>query len=254
MITRGAALLAAAVSAAACLAAAPAAAQIVQGTIVDAERGTAVGGAVVLLVDSTGAVLDSTGTAPDGRFRVDAPRPGSYLLNVSRDGYLTFSTDAVAAPGLPVDHRVEIPVVSTRAARVMSEVIEREEAFHLPWEELCGEPVRPWEAGVLVGVARDRNTMEPIPRTVVRVAADAAGAGPDSVTDPTNDSPGDSARAEPWLRTRVATETGAFWFCNVPAGSIRVVARADGFSPDRYTADIRAGTISWYDALLRPAR
>ncbi|MDX1674128.1 MAG: hypothetical protein R3314_04920, partial [Longimicrobiales bacterium] len=57
-----------------------------------------------------------------------------------------------------------------------------------------------------------------------------------------------------WERARVATAAGSFWFCNVPPGRVRMVARADGFAPDTSHATIRAGTISWYDALLRPAR
>ena len=242
----------------ACLTAGPATAQVLQGTVVDADRDVAIDGAIVLLVDSVGAVIDSTATDPDGRYRVTAPDPGSYMLHVARDGYLSYSTGIAAGPGAPVEHRVEMPVISNRAARVMNEVIQREAALQAPWGELCGEPVRPWEAGVLVGVTRNRTTMEPVPRTVVRLALDErAGSGADSAgatPAPGGEPGGHDTEPEPWPRTRIATETGAFWFCNVPMGRVRVVARADGYATDRFEADVRAGTISWYDVLLRPAR
>ena len=247
-----------AILAAILLAAGPTTAQVLRGTVVDADRGVAVDGAIVLLVDSVGAVIDSTATDPDGRYRVTAPDPGSYMLHVAREGYLSYSTSIAAGPGTSVEHRVEMPVISNRAARVMNEVIQRETALQAPWGELCGEPVRPWEAGVLVGVTRNRTTMEPVPRAVVRLAPDGrAEGGADSAraTPASGQEPGGhGTEGEPWPRTRIATETGAFWFCNVPRGRVRVVARADGYATDRFEADIRAGTISWYDVVLRPVR
>lgn len=244
------------------LAAGPAAGQALQGTVVDADRAVAIDGAIVLLVDSVGTVIDSTATDAEGRYRLAAPDPGAYMLHVTRHGYLSYSTTVEAGPGAPVEHRVEMPMISNQAARIIFEVIEREAALQAPWEELCGEPVRPWEAGVLVGVARNRTTMEPVPRAVVRLTpegragdgVDSAGAAPGSGEDPGGGRDGHSPESESGPHTRVATESGAFWFCNVRTGRVRVVARADGFVPDRFEADIRAGTISWYDVLLRPAR
>lgn len=209
-----------------------AAAQTVQGTVRDADYGRTVAGAKVLLIDSLAATLDSTTTDLDGRFRLDAPGPGSFILLVALEGFLSYSAAIDATTGDTARVDIEMPVVSGQAARVMSDVIDQEEAFQLPWQELCGEPVRPWEAGVLVGVSRDRNTLEPVPRAVIRLQ-------PLASTDPG------------WPRTRIATATGSFWFCNVPPGRARIVARADGARADTSYASIRAGTVSWYDALLR---
>ena len=213
-----------------------AAAQTVRGTVMDADRGQPVVGAAVVLADTASATLDSTVTDSAGRFYVSAPRPGRFIVHVALEGYLSYSSVLELDGGEDREIRVEMPLVSTGAARVMQEVIRRESAFQLPWEELCGEPVRPWEAGVLVGVSRDRRTMDPLPRAAVRIEIVEA----------------DDPAAAPWRRTRVSTPTGGFWFCNVPPGRVRMVARADGFAPDTSFADIRAGTISWYDALLRP--
>ena len=211
-------------------------AQTVRGAVIDADYGEPVEGAAVVLADTASATIDSTVTDSAGRFGLSAPRPGRVIVHVALEGYLSYSSALELAAGEDAEIRVEMPLVSAGAARVMQEVIRRESAFQLPWEELCGEPVRPWEAGVLVGVSRDRRTMDPLPRAAVRI----------ELLEP------DDTAATPWRRTHVSTPTGGFWFCNVPPGRVRMVARADGFAPDTSFADIRAGTISWYDALLRP--
>lgn len=220
---------------------APAAPQLVTGVVLEAGTERPLPHAPVLLFDSGTAAIDSAATDDAGRFRIRAPGPGTFLVHVARPGYLSYSTRIELTAGQPVDLRIEMPVVSESAARVMRDVIDREAAFQLPWEELCGEPVRPWDSGVLVGVSRRRSDLVPLPRAVVRLdplGGDAAGAHADSTRS----------------RSRVTTETGAFWFCNVPPGRARIVARADGFRADTTYADIRTGTISWYDALLRRGR
>jgi hypothetical protein len=212
-------------------------AQEVSGRVAEAQSGRPIAGARVTLVDSAAAAVDSTTTGSDGSYRVAAPGPGRFLVHVEVDGYLSYSDGVRLGAGEVAEHRVEMPVISVAAAVVMQEVIDREAAFQLPLEELCEEPLRPWEAGMLVGVARARQSLEPAPRAVVRLET-----FPDSI-------PSDAA-AYP-ARSRVATTTGAYWFCNVPAGRARLVVRAEGFAPDTSVVIIRAGTMSWYDALLR---
>ena len=208
-------------------------AQSIRGTVIGTDYDRPLVGATVLLVDSTSVPVDSVVADTAGRFLLDAPAAGTFIVYVAPPGYLSSSNAVQLSAGDTAELRIEMPVVSAAAADVMRDVINREAAFQLPWEELCEEPVRPWEAGVLVGVSRNRTTMEPLPRAVVRLEPLEA------------DAPG-------WPRTRIATETGAFWFCNVPPGRVRAVARADGFAVDTWNAIIRAGTVSWYDALLRP--
>lgn len=173
-------------------------AQIVRGDVVEAEYGRPIPEAKLTLLDTASLVVDTGRADANGRFQLGTPVAGLYLIYVE------------------------------------NEVIDREAAFQLPIDELCGEPLRPWEAGILVGVARDRGTFEAVPRAVVRL-------------EPMPDSVGGAGRGR---RDRVATGTGAYWFCNVPAGLARVIVRAEGFEPDTSHAEIRAGTMSWYDALL----
>lgn len=255
---RPAALFAGAILAAALVHPVALTAQTVRGQVVDADYGRPLPGATVLLLDSTSVPVDSAATDDVGRFVLTAPAPGRFLVHVRIRGYLSYSGEVEVGAAEVPETRIEMPLVSESAAAVMRDVIDREAAFQLPWEELCGEPVRPWEAGVLVGVARDRATMNPIRGAVVRVeplgdddrsrAGEARDTGGAAVAVPQGGEPETGA----WPRSRVATATGSFWFCNVPPGRVRVVARADGFAADTSHATIRAGTISWYDALLRP--
>jgi len=212
-----------------------AAAQSVRGTIMVDDSGRPLTGAAVLLMDSLSAPVDSTITDSVGHYRLTAPTAGAFIVHVAPPGYLASSTTIHLSDNDSARLDIAMPVISEAAAGVMRQVIDRESAFQLPWEELCGEPVRPWETGVLVGVARDRASMEPIPRAVIGLER--------------LDDPGSGRESGP--QTRIATATGAFWFCNVPPGRVRVTARAEGHTPDAWVATIRAGTISWYDALLR---
>lgn len=209
-------------------------AQIVRGYVVEAEYGRPIPDAKLTLLDTASLVVDTGRSDANGRFQLGTPVAGLYLIYVEVDGYLSYSSPVRLPAGQTIEHRAEMPVVSVAAARVMNEVIDREAAFQLPIDDLCGEPLRPWEAGILVGVARDRGTLEAVPRAVVRL-------------EPMPDSVGGAGRGR---RDRVATGTGAYWFCNVPAGLARVIVRAEGFEPDTSHAEIRAGTMSWYDALL----
>jgi hypothetical protein len=61
-------------------------AQVVRGVVVDGTD-RAVGGAVVLLVDSTSAVAARALSGATGAYRLVAPRPGSYRLRTLRIGY-----------------------------------------------------------------------------------------------------------------------------------------------------------------------
>jgi Carboxypeptidase regulatory-like domain len=215
--------LAAAATLAAATSAAP---QAVAGTVIGRDDERPVPGAWVFLHDRALTPLDSARTDDQGRFEVAAAAPGDYVLIVRLEGFLTVSATLTLEAGRTTRRRVEMPLVSTAAAALMRGAIEREAFFQIPIEELCREPLRPWEAGVLIGVTRDRRTLEPIPGALVELAT------------------GDSASS------RVSTPSGAFWFCNVPQGEARIVVRAEGAPPDTSIATIRAGTISWYDGLI----
>jgi hypothetical protein len=219
-----------------------AAAQTVAGTVVSADFDRPVPGANVVLFDTALTALDSTVTDRSGRFRLATPRAGEFVLIVRLEGYLSMSASVRVRDGETTTRRIELPLVSVGAAAVMREAIARESALQLPLDELCEEPLRPWEAGVVVGVTRDRRTLEPVPEVLVTLEPEAALA-----TGPDRSASGDAAATY----TRMSTASGAYWFCNVPSGRARLVARAGARGADTSWVTIRAGTVSWSDAILR---
>ena len=105
---------------AALLALAPAArAQVLSGTVVSRAAGGPVAGAVVLLVDSSGAEARRALSDERGAFRIIAPAPGRYRVRTRRIGYQPGETAEMRLVGdttirLAVsDLPVALPAVST---------------------------------------------------------------------------------------------------------------------------------------------
>lgn len=213
------------------LAAAPAAAQVVYGTARESRNGRPLAGAELLLVDSAGTAVDSTRAAGGGAFRLLAPRAGSYFIHVQLDGWAGVPSDGfVVQPGRDREVDVRVPLIGAAALAHMRSILE-DEGMQRPLEEICGEPLRPWEAGILVGTVRDRRTREPVRGAEVRVATAAGEA----------------------LRATVSNARGSYVLCNLPAATeLTVTAEAADGRRDVLRPEIRAGVTAWYDLLVRP--
>ncbi|HEX2077209.1 MAG TPA: carboxypeptidase-like regulatory domain-containing protein [Longimicrobium sp.] len=93
---------------AALLGARPVHAQTVRGTVVDAESGHPVAGAVVVLLDQDGRRHGAVLSGPAGEYRLDAPRAGAYVLRAERVGYQSITSLLLRlAEGETVVHRLE---------------------------------------------------------------------------------------------------------------------------------------------------
>lgn len=215
------------------LLAASASAQVVTGTAADSERERPLAGAALLLVDSAGAVVDSARAASGGRFSLVAPGPGEYFVHVRLDGWAGVPSGGfIVRRGEDRRFEVRVPLIGVRALGQMSSLLDDDE-MQRPLPELCGEELRPWEAGVLVGVVRDRRTRQPV--AGARVSAS-------------------TAEGEV-LRSTVSSARGSYILCNLLADQpLRVEAEAGDGRRDRLEPEIRAGTTSWYDLFLRPPR
>lgn len=208
----------------------PAAAQSLRGTVVDADRHRPLGGAALVLVDTLGVPVDSGRAGPAGEFFLRAPRAGEYFVHVHLDGWAGVPSDAfLLATGVDREVRVEVPLIAASTLHQMSSMLE-DEALQRPLEEICGEPLRPWEAGVLVGVVRDRRSRHPVAGARVW-AATAAGE---------------------ILRSTVSNARGNYILCNLTAGQkVRVVAETGDGRRGSTEPEIRAGMTSWYDLVLQ---
>lgn len=100
----------------------PVAAQTVSATLVEAEGGAPVDGALTTLADSSDAVVDVDLSDAEGAVSLTAPEAGRYRLLVERIGFVTGTTPYFdLATGDPLALRVPIPV---RAVELTTLVVE----------------------------------------------------------------------------------------------------------------------------------
>ena len=198
-------------------------AQVVRGHVTDRDTGRPITGARLYLIAEGGEALDSTRATPDGAFRLGATLPGSYRLHFRMDGWATYTSEPIALAADTVDHEFLVPLVSNEVLRQMSEVIAADPRLQGALPELCGEELRTSDAGLILGVVRERSTRQPVAGARVAIGA----------------------------RSTLSNERGVYILCNVPLGAdVEVLAeRPDGTR--RITpVEIRRGTISWYDLFV----
>jgi hypothetical protein len=234
-VLRGAALigLLAAISAAA----APLQAQGVRGTLVEYPAGTPLPGGTVMLLDDAGVTVDSARASANGSFTVRARDAGLHTLYFMHPGYASVPSEPVRlARGEMTEHRFEVPLIGGAALSRMAETITLETRLQGNLTELCGEAPRAWEAGILVGVVRRRTGGQPLAGAIVSVSAPAAAGG------------------GPFRKATVTSANGVYVLCNVPAGAATTRTETVGYQADEGAVEVRAGTVGWYDVLLRPRR
>lgn len=96
------------------------AAQPVSGVVVDKDTGTPIRGAMLILIDGEGVLVDRTLTDAAGRFVVRALSSGPHRIEVERIGYADWSTAPFRPGNLGLDFTVEVPpeAVSLEGLRV----------------------------------------------------------------------------------------------------------------------------------------
>jgi hypothetical protein len=209
------------------------AAQQIAGTLVQHPGGDPIPRALVQLLDSTGAIVDSTRSGVNGAFVLRASAAGEYALYFAQPGYATVPSEALRLhAGQRIEYRFSVPLISGVALQRMAEVIQLEKRLQSDLTELCGEPLRTTEAGMLVGVVRSRTENQPIAGAIVSVAARTA----------------DGASFQ---RATVSSANGVYVLCNIPAGAATMRTEAAGHRLDDGPVAIRAGDVAWYDVLLR---
>jgi hypothetical protein len=214
--------------------AAPAAAQAVRGDLRDADRDRLLPGARLYLLDEDGIAVDSTLTDGAGRYHLAAPVAGDYVVYFQIDGWASYGSEPLRlTAGSVADPGFRVPLIRIDAIRQMSDMVRADERLQSSLPEICGGALRQWEAGVLLGVVRERASGDPI--AGARVAVATAGAGV--------------------ARSTLSGEAGIYILCNVPLGpAVELMATAPDGTTETTDVEIRAGTISWYDLPLGPRR
>ena len=100
-------------------------AQSVSGTLIISDAGVTVPNARVWLTTTRGLMIDTARSDAQGRFTVNARRPGRYVLNVRRLGYFPEETDPIQLASGEVRHDT-IYVLSARVLKPVEVVVRRE--------------------------------------------------------------------------------------------------------------------------------
>jgi hypothetical protein len=216
------------------LAAPPCAAQSVRGELRDAEHARPLPGARLLLLSGAGVAVDSTVTDRTGRFRLAAPAAGSWAVHFQLDGWAAYTSEPLRLrAGTATDFEFRVPLVASAALHQISDIIRTESRLQHALPEMCGEPLRLWEAGLLVGVVRTRTNRAPV--AGARVAVVSA----DGVI----------------ARATISSNDGIYILCNVPLGkAVSIAVEPPGGPAETTEVEIRAGMASWYDLPTGPRR
>lgn len=211
-----------------------ASAQGVRGDLRDRDQDRVLPGARLYLFNQAGIAVDSTRTDGRGRFRLSAPAAGEYIVYFHIDGWASVPSESLhLVPDSIVDLSFRVPLIHHTAVSQLGAMIDMDERLQSAIPEICGEPLRLTEAGLLVGVVRTRATRAPLAGARVRVEA-----GTDME------------------RATVSSDNGIYILCNVPLGTAVAITieSADGTLTETTDVEIRAGTVSWYDLPIGPRR
>jgi hypothetical protein len=148
-----------------------------------------------------------------------------------------------------------VPLLTHAEVDRIADIISADGRLQRPLPELCGEPVRAWEAGLLVGVVRERGSDRPVAGARIAVAGAnspgrAASGQPRSNAETQGRQAGEGA-----TRATVSSANGIYVLCNVLAGPAvkLVITSPQGFS-ETTQVEVRAGTVGWYDLPVRTRR
>lgn len=210
-------------------------AQSVRGDLRDRDHDRVLPGARLYLLDDAGIAVDSTRTDRSGRFLLSAPAAGEYIVHFHIDGWASVPSNWLRlGPDSTVDLQFRVPLVHHTAVRQLGDMIDMDARLQTAIPEICGEPLRLTEAGMLVGVVRTRATRQPLAGARVSIAA----------------------ADETVARATISSDNGIYILCNVPLGTAVAITieSADGRLSETTDVEIRAGTVSWYDLPIGPRR
>jgi hypothetical protein len=103
----------------------PAAAQLIRGQFVEEGSGAPVVGGFISLMDGNGARVGSGLSAESGRFFVEAPGPGEYVLRGERIGFSSVDQRVVVQPGEALDVVLRAPTLAIQLQGIVASADRR---------------------------------------------------------------------------------------------------------------------------------
>jgi carboxypeptidase family protein/TonB-dependent receptor-like protein len=200
-------------------------AQVVQGTLRDAEAGLPIAGGVVLLLDAENATRLRVRTDARGSFRLRVPGAGEYTIFAERDGYASTVTDVLT---LAVEQVLDLnlSISALRSSTVPDALAEGEDLSELdPFEaaqrwagmiaEACEGEYDPSRHAILVGVVKDSVSNVPLP--MVQTIIEWEGVPDSTARVRVAFDPGTGAPRTYNQLSGFTDDDGAYLICNAPA-------------------------------------
>ena len=207
------------------LAAAPLSAQSIEGSLVSAEDGAPLSDVMLVLLDASGSPIADTRSDAEGRFRLDAPEPGDYMVLLDQEGFANQLSDVLSlADGAVLQLDLTVQVQRVGQTGVGLDTLEGTALLQAAVADACRDTFVPGLHGILFGAIRDEATGIGVAGATASLRWREAGLG--------------VAASE----ARAGTdEVGAYLVCDAPAG------RAITLSPSLSTVEGESETVT-----LRP--
>jgi len=239
-------------------------AQVIEGTLLDADAQLPMAGAAIVMLDGDNEQIRRVVTNAQGRFTLRAPEPGTYTLVAERDGYASTVSEPITLEELQVldDYRLTIAALRTIPLQqpmqtdpnaVSAEDLDPYEAaqrFAAMIARACeGEYVAENHA-ILVGVVRDQVSDVPLPLVEARV--EWQGEPDESAEVHVEFDPGTGAPRTYNQLSGLTDEDGAYLICNAPADQPLQLWAAAGQEAEgnRKALRLNAGTMQRHDLIL----
>ncbi len=228
-------------------------AQVIEGLLVDAEVRLPIQGATVVLLDTDNNQHMRVVTDERGRFVVEAPAAGDYMLWAEQRGYASVVSPTITlAAGQVLDYELKVSPLRT-AAPAPTEDLDPAEAtarFARSVAARCEGRFDRTRHGILVGTVTDSVSDVTLPGVFVSV--EWAGTPDTTAQVRVEFDPGTGAPRTINRLTGITDTDGGYVICNAPADRplvLRVEAGDEAGSRPRVVT-LRAGTMKKEDVIL----
>ena len=207
-------------------------AQSVQGSLVRSSDGAPLAGVSVTLLDLGGVPVVSAVSDAGGRFSLQAPEAGEYMVLLDQEGYANQLSDVLTLQSeAPLTLNLTVEVQRVGETGVSIDTLDGAALLQAAIAEACRGVFVPGLHGILFGAVRDEATGIAIPGANAQLRWREGGVG--------------VARSEARATT---DESGAYLVCDAPAArEISIVPSLTSVEGDEETVTVRAGTMRQLD-------
>lgn len=206
--------------------------QAVRGSLVSGTDGAVLSGVQVTLLDLGGTPVTSAVSDDEGRFSLQAPEAGQYMVLLDQSGFANQLSDVLTlVDGQTISLDLTVEVQRVGETGVSLDTLDGAALVQAAIADACRGVFVPGLHGILFGAVRDEATGTAIPGAAAQLVWNEGGMGVARST----------ARAN-------SDDSGAYLVCDAPASrEISIVASLSGIEGDDERVTLRPGTMRKVD-------